>query len=156
MRTYFYLIVLAVALLLTINNPIQAHSHKKNYEIGNLIISNIWARTTPKTATTGAAFLTIKNKGKTNDTLIGVSSEIAKKTKIHKSSIKKNIMKMRHVGRVYLPAGKITKLRPNSFHIMFMGLHKPIKQGDLFLLTLTFKTAGDIKLLVKASKVAEK
>jgi len=156
MKIYLPLIALAAALLFTINKPIQAHSHTSTTKVGGLIISNIWVRTTPKTSKTGAAFLTIKNKSETNDTLVGVSSEIAKKTEIHQSSIKNNIMKMRRVGKINLPAGGVTELKPNSFHIMFMGLHAPIKQGDLFPLTLTFTTAGVVKLMIKASKVAEK
>jgi copper(I)-binding protein len=153
---YMSLITLATTLLFTINSPIQAHSHKSTTELGDLIISNTWARTTPRTAKTGVAYFVIKNRGKADDTLVGVTSEIAKKTEIHQSSEKNNIMHMRHVGKVNIPAGSVAELRPNSFHIMFMGLHAPIKQGDIFPLTLTFKTAGTVKVMVKASKAAEK
>ena len=150
------LIALATTLLFIINNPTQAHNHKSTTELGDLIISNIWARTTPRIAKTGAAFFIINNRGETDDALIGVSSEIAKKTEIHQSTIENNIMKMRHVGKVNVPAGSVAELRPNSFHIMFIGLHAPIKQGSFFPLTLFFKTAGTVKVMVKTSKAAEK
>jgi copper(I)-binding protein len=102
------------------------------------------------------AFFIIKNKSTFDNVLLGVSSEIAKKTEIHQSSTENNIMKMRHVGNVDLPAGSVTELKPGSFHIMFIGLYAPIKEGDLFPLTLTFKTAKDVKIMVKASKLPEK
>ena len=156
MNKYLSLLALTTAIFLTIINPIQAHDHKSATKVGGLIISNIWARVTPQTAKTGAAFFIIKNESKTDDTLVDVSSKIAKKTEIHKTSMKNNIMKMRHVGKIVVPAGGVAELKPNSYHIMFMGLHSPIKHGDLFPLTLTFKIAGIIKIMVKASKVAEK
>jgi copper(I)-binding protein len=153
---YISLILLTVAIFLTIINPIQAHDHNGATKVGDLIISNIWARVTPQASKTGAAFFIIKNKSKTDDTLVDVSSKIAKRTEIHKTSMKDNIMKMRHVGKIVVPAGGVAELKPNSFHIMFMGLHSPIKHEDIFPLTLTFKTAGAVKIMVKASKLAEK
>jgi copper(I)-binding protein len=150
------LIALATTLFFTTSNLIQAHDHSRPVEVGGLIISNIWARATPRTAKTGAAFLTIKNKSKTEDTLIGVSSGVAKKTEIHKSSIENSIMKMRHIGKVSVPAGGLAELKPDSFHIMFMGLYAPIKHGDLFPLTLIFKTAGTVKVMVRAYKQRRK
>ena len=150
------IMALATTFLFTINNPSKAHDHKYTTELGNLIISNIWARTTPRTAKTGAAFFIIKNKGKNDDILVGVSSEIAKKTEIHQSSIENNIMKMRHIGKVNVPAGDVTELKPSNFHIMFMGLYAPIEKGDLFPLMLTFKIAGTVKIMVKAYKTEEK
>ena len=152
MKNFSALMALAITLLFTINTPSQAHSHKKMATVGDLVITEIWARTTPKTAKTGAAFFMIKNNGKTDDTLIGVSSELAKKTQIHQSSMENGIMKMRHVGKVAVPAGGMATLKPGSFHIMFMGLHNPINQGDEFPLTLTFKNSGTLKIMVKAQK----
>ena len=156
MKIYMSLITLTTVLLFAVNNPSQAHGHKNATEVGGLIISNIWARVTPKTSKTGVAFFIIKNKSKFDNVLLGVSSEIAKKTEIHQSSTENNIMKMRHVGNVDLPAGSVTELKPGSFHIMFIGLYAPIKEGDLFPLTLTFKTAKNVKVMVKASKLPEK
>ena len=156
MNKYISLILLTIAVFLTIINSIEAQDHNSGTKVENIIISNIWARVTPQTAKTGVASFTIKNKSKTNDTSFEVSSKIAKRTKIHKTSMKNNIMKMRHVEKIVVPAGGVVELKPNSFHIMFMGLHSPIKPGDLFPMTLTFKTAGTIKIMVKASKLAEK
>jgi copper(I)-binding protein len=156
MKIYVSLITLITVFLFAVNNPSQAHDHKNATTVGGLIISNIWARVTPKTSKTGVAFFIIKNKSKSDNVLLGVSSEIAKKTEIHHGSIENNIMRMRRVGNVNLPAGSVTELKPGSFHIMFIGLYKPIKEGDLFPLILTFKTDKNVKVLVKAFKLPEK
>jgi copper(I)-binding protein len=156
MKICISLITLTTALLFTINNPSQANGQTISREVGDLIISNIWARVTPEKAKTGAAFFTIKNKSKFDDALIGVSSEIAKKTAIHQSFVENDITKMRHVRTVELPAGGVTELKSGSFHIMFIGLYAPIKEGNVFPLTLTFKTAKNINVMVKASKSTTK
>ena len=152
MKNFASGMALAFTLLFAIKTPSQAHSHKNIATVGDILITEIWARTTPKTAKTGAAFFIIKNNGKTDDTLIGVSSGLAKKTEIHQSSMVKGIMKMRHVGKVAVPAGGIGILKPGSFHIMFMGLYNPINKGDEFPLTLTFEKSGTLKIMVKAQK----
>ena len=155
MKIYVFLITLITVFLFAVNNPSQAHDHKNATTVGGLIISNIWARVTPKTSKTGVAFFIIKNKSKSDNVLLGVSSEIAKKTEIHQSSIENNIMRMRRVGNVNLPAGSVTELKPGSFHIMFIRLHEQIKKGDTFPLTLVFKRAGTVIVTVKASKIAK-
>ena len=156
MKSFASGIALAFTLLFAIKTPSQAHSHKNIATVGDILITEIWARTTPKTAKTGAAFFIIKNNGKTDDTLIGVSSGLAKKTEIHQSSMEKGIMKMRHVGKVAVPAGGTGILKPGSFHIMFMGLYNPINKGDEFPLTLIFEKSGTLKIIVKAQKLIGK
>jgi copper(I)-binding protein len=70
--------------------------------------------------------------------------------------MEKGIMKMRHVGKVSVPAGEIAILKPGSFHIMFMGLYNPINKGDELPLTLIFKKSGTLKIIVKAQKLMGK
>ena len=156
MKNFASGMALAFILLFAIKTPSQAHSHKNIATVGDILITEIWARTTPKTAKTGAAFFIIKNNGKTDDTLIGVSSGLAKKTEIHQSFMKKGIMKMRHVGKVAVPAGGVAILKPGSFHIMFIGLYNPINKGDEFPLILTFEKSGILKIMVKAQKPKSK
>lgn len=156
MKKFTSLMALAITLLFAINTPSQANDHKKSATVGDLVITKIWARTTPKTAKTGAAFFMIKNNGKTDDTLIDASSTLSKKTEIHQSSMENGIMKMRHVGKIAVPAGAMVLLKPGSFHIMFMGLYGPINEGDEFPLNLSFEKAGSVKIMVKAQKSTTK
>ena len=141
------------AALITLGSPSAfAHEHGKMVKAGNLMISGIWARSTPPTAKTGAAFFVIKNTGSVDDVMIGAKGAISKKTEIHESKIQGGVMKMQHVGKVAIPAGGTAELKPGSFHIMFMGLNGPIKEGDTFPLTLTFEQNGEVEIMVTAIK----
>ena len=48
-----------------------------------------------------------------------------------------NVMRMRPVKALELPAGKAVELKPNGYHVMLMGLKDRIKDGDRITLTLT-------------------
>jgi periplasmic copper chaperone A len=67
-----------------------------------------------------------------------------------------DVMKMRQVQGLDLPAGKTTELKPGGFHIMMMQLKGPVKNGDTVPLTLTFEGADkktftqDISATVRA------
>ena len=38
------------------------------------------------------------------------------------------------------------ELKPNSLHIMFMGLTAPVKEGEAITGTLTFEKAGTVDI----------
>ncbi|MEE2956063.1 MAG: copper chaperone PCu(A)C [Pseudomonadota bacterium] len=126
-------------------NHHQAHSQKpklhKN-QTHNIIIERIWARAS--IGKTGAAFLTILNKGKSEDKLIKVISKIANRAELHTHIQDGDIMRMRHVKHVPIPPNGLTILKPGGFHIMFMGLKQKLTKSDQFLLTLVFEKAGKI------------
>lgn len=152
MKLFSFMAAVAVTLAALYSTPSAAHEHKKMVKAGDLMISGIWARPTPPTAKTGAAYFVIKNTGSVDDVLIGVKGRVSKKTEIHETKMLGSVMKMQHVGKVEIPAGGTAALKPGSFHIMLMGLYGPIKKGDTFPLTLTFEKNGDVEIMVKASK----
>lgn len=47
------------------------------------------------------------------------------------------VMKMRAVDALALPAGQPVALKPGSYHVMLMGLQRPIQAGETVPLTLT-------------------
>jgi periplasmic copper chaperone A len=58
-------------------------------------------------------------------------------------------MKMREVaGSLSIPAGGSVALKPSSYHVMLIGLKKPLTVGEKFPLTLTFEKAGNISVTV--------
>jgi periplasmic copper chaperone A len=120
-------------------------------QTGQVEITNAWARATPGGATTGAAYLTIVSP--VADRLVGASSPVAKSAQLHTMTMQGNIMKMRPVAGIDLPAGKAVTLKPGGLHIMLTGLTAPIKDGQNFPLTLTFKNAGSKEVTVKVAKV---
>jgi hypothetical protein len=108
-----------------------------------------YARATPAGAMSGAAYMTLTNKTQTADRLTGAASDVAAKVQIHEMKVVDGVMKMREVaGGLAIPAGGSVALKPGSYHVMLMGLKKPLVAGQSFPLTLTFAKAGNISVTV--------
>jgi len=132
--------ILAAALL---SVPALAH----DYTAGALKIGHPWARATPKGAPVGGGYLSITNTGSEPDRLIGGSSQIAKKFEIHSMSMDHGVMKMRELGDgLEIQPGQTVTLKPSGYHIMFVDLAQPLKQGDKIPATLEFAKAGKVQV----------
>lgn len=116
-------------------------------QVGKLVLSKAWSRATPKGASTGAAYLTITNKGDTADRLVSISSALSAKAEVHEMSMNDGVMRMRPVpDGVIIKPGETVTLQPNGYHIMLVGLKAPLKQGDKVVATLVFEKAGSATL----------
>lgn len=105
----------------------------------DLEVKDAWARATVAGQKASGAFMTLTSaKGAT---LVGGSSPVAKSVEIHEMKHEGDVMKMRAVSRVELPAGKAVELT-GSYHIMLMGLSKELKAGDTVPLTLQIESKG--------------
>jgi periplasmic copper chaperone A len=112
---------------------------------GDISIEAPWSRATPGGAKVGAGYLTIKNGGAAPDRLVSAAADIAERAEIHEMSMTDGVMKMRQVSDgVGVPAGGNVALAPNGYHLMFLGLKKPLTEGDTFSGTLTFEKAGTV------------
>src|SRR5579859_4206564 len=116
-----------------------------DYKVGALEIDRPWSRAVPKGATVAAGYVTIKNTGTEPDRLIGGATPVAGKFEVHEMSMDKGVMKMRPVtGGVEIKPGETVELKPQSLHIMMMGLKQPIEKGKPFKGSLTFEKAGSV------------
>jgi len=114
-----------------------------------IVVQEPWARATPSGAMSGAAYMTIDNKSTAADRLTGVASEVAAKVQVHEMKVVNGVMQMRELADgLAIPAGKSVTLKPGSYHVMLMGLKKPLVAGQSFPLTLTFAKAGTISVTV--------
>ncbi len=115
-------------------------------QIGDIEISGGFARAMPPGAPTGSAYLTVTNRGKSEDVLTGVSSP-AGMVELHQMSKSNGMMTMAPVeGGLAIPAGGTVQLQPGGYHLMFMKVGAPFAEGATVPVTLTFKTAGDVTL----------
>jgi periplasmic copper chaperone A len=115
----------------------------------SITVEQPWARATPTGAKTGAAYMTLDNKSGTADRLTGASSDVADKLQIHEMKVENGVMQMREVpGGLPIPAGGSVVLKPGSYHVMLIGLKKPLTAGENIPLTLTFDKAGNISVTV--------
>lgn len=118
---------------------------------GDVKITDAWARATPGGAETAGAYVTVESPA--GDRLTGASTPVAQQAEFHQMTMDGNIMKMRQVDGVDLPAGKPVTLKPGGYHIMLTGLAKPLREGQTFPLTLDFAKAGAREVTVSVGKI---
>jgi len=118
-----------------------------------IAVTDAWARAMPTGAKTGAAYVTLSNKGSVDDKLVGVSTPVAKEAQLHTMIDDNGVMKMRPISAIDVKPGATVTLKPGGMHLMLMGLKQPLKEGESFPLTLTFAKAGKIEATVEVKKV---
>jgi len=138
--------ILGAAIAAAFTPAAFAHS----YELGSLKIGHPWARAT--VAANGGAFLSVDNTGTTPDRLLRASTDIAATVQLHTHIRDGEIMRMREVEAVDLPAGKKIVFEPGGYHIMLLGLKKKLVEGERFALTLEFEKAGKITVDIAIDK----
>ena len=108
-----------------------------------LTVSDAWVRAPAIADQPGAAYLVIQNDGAA-DKLLSVTSDVAQTIELHESMMSGNMMSMSPVPNIEVPANGKAELKPGGFHMMLMGLTRPLKVGDKVQLTLNFEKAGKI------------
>jgi copper(I)-binding protein len=121
-------------------------------EAGDLAIARSWTRAAGQGGT-GAGFLAISNRGAAADRLVAASSPVARVTELHTHVRDGEVMRMRPVEEVEIPAGQTVTLQPGGLHLMLIGLNQPLRQGEAVPLTLRFARAGEVRveLVVEAA-----
>ena len=122
--------ILRALLLLAASGAASAHT----------TVKDAWVRgTVPQQMATGMfGQITHTRGGK----LVSASSPAAADVQIHEMAMSGDVMKMREVASVELPAGKPVDLKPGGHHIMLMGLKQPLKAGDIVSVTLVIMAAN--------------
>jgi periplasmic copper chaperone A len=137
-------IILVTTLLAGLAVPVAVASAQE-YKAGSIEVDQPWSSATPRGASVGAGYMTIKNTGTEPDRLTGVSTPVAGKVEIHEMTMNNGVMTMRPVpSGLEIKPGQTVELKPSSFHLMLMGLKGPIQQGKPFQATLMFAKAGPV------------
>jgi copper(I)-binding protein len=79
---------------------------------------------------------------------IRITSPIARKVEMHSHIRDGEVMRMREVADIPVPAGQTVELRPGGLHIMLIGLTEPLRQGTEVPLTLQFEQAGRLEVML--------
>ena len=119
----------------------------QDYSIGSIQVAKPWTRATPKGAKVAGAYMSITNKGTAPDRLVGGATSAAAGFEVHNMTMDQGVAKMRPVeGGLEIKPGETVELKPGSFHVMFVGLKKPLSAGDQFKATLVFEKAGNVNV----------
>jgi len=111
-----------------------------------------YARASPVNTPNSAAFMTLENTTNKDISLEMVwCYDIAQVAELHTSEIKDGIRTMHKVEKIDIPANSSIVLKPGGFHIMLIGLKKPLEVGETIDINLGFSngTAQTIKAEVK-------
>jgi copper(I)-binding protein len=111
---------------------------------GALLAGHAWAQTTIKDAWvrgtvaqqlgTGAFMKITSAQG---GRLVAVQSPVARTAEVHEMVMQGDVMAMRAIEFLELPAGRAVELKPGGHHLMLMGLKQQLKPGERVPLTLT-------------------
>ena len=127
----------------------------KSWTVGDLVISDAYARATLPHAPVGGGFITVTNKGSADDTLVAASSPLAGDVQLHEMHMKGSVMEMRALpDGVPIPAGKTVTFSPNGLHLMFMKLKGAFVKGKTVPVTLTFAKAGKVTIDLAVGGIA--
>ncbi|MBH1963691.1 MAG: copper chaperone PCu(A)C [Comamonadaceae bacterium] len=133
-----------------------AHAH--DFRAGDLVIDHPYATPSLPGIKNGAAYFRgIRNAGGTSDRLLGARTDVATRVELHSMRTENDVMRMREVPAIELPAGKSIQLRHGQKqHLMLVDLKKPLVVGERFDLTLVFEKAGEktVKVWVQQPREA--
>jgi len=102
-------------------------------------VTKAWARATAPGQDSASVQLTITSK--TDATLTGVESGSAQRGEIHTMVMEGDMMMMRAIESLPLPAKKPVTLGADGNHLMLIGLKNPLKAGHKLPFAITVKFA---------------
>ena len=100
-------------------------------------VSGGWVRSTVPGQKGSGAFMKITAKSGVQ--LTGAASPVAGVAEVHEMKMEGDVMKMRAVPVLAIPAGGSVELKPGGYHLMLMDLKQTLKVGSTVPVTLTFR-----------------
>jgi copper(I)-binding protein len=149
----FRLSAIFASVLAALAVAIVPFARAAEFKAGSLVIDSPWIRATPGGAKVAGGYMTINNRGAAPDRLIGGSFPRATRFEVHEMRMEGTVMRMRQLPNgLEIKPQQAVKLAPGGYHVMFMGLKQPLKQGEKIKGQLVFEKAGtvDIEYVVEA------
>jgi copper(I)-binding protein len=122
--------------------------------MAQVTVKDPWVRATVSQQKATGAFMQITSAQDAQ--LVSASSPVAGVVEVHEMTMEKDVMKMRAMKSLDLPAGKSVELKPGGYHVMLMDLKQQMKEGDTVPVTLVFegkdkkRSTIEVKAAVKA------
>lgn len=124
----------------------MAQGVTKTVKTDAIKIESAYTRATAPGQQVAGGFMKIDNKGNVADQLLSASSPAAGEVQIHEMAMDGNVMKMRQVKDIAVPAGGSVELKPGGYHLMFMNLKGPFAAGQTIPVKLKFAKAGEVEV----------
>lgn len=143
------------AAVLALSLPVSALAHHVDGHVkGDIKVESAYSRAMLPVAKVGGGYLTIVNSGAA-DRLVSATSDRAGEVQIHEMKMDGGVMEMRELkDGVAVPAHGSVEFKPGSYHLMFMQIDKPFKEGETVKATLVFEKAGPVDVELAVGPVA--
>jgi copper(I)-binding protein len=105
-----------------------------------------WVRPSVPGQRASGGFVELLNASPSADRLVGGTTPVADAVELHTMAMEGNVMLMREVDAIPVPAKGKLVLGPGGYHMMLMGLKAPLKAGDKVPVVLRFEKAGELKV----------
>ena len=119
-----------------------------------LELANTWVRALPPTQTNTAAYLSLTNRSAAAVSIVGASSDVAKKVEIHTTREIDGYMRMEQLQGLSVAAGQTVELAPGGTHLMLLGLARMPVPGDAVRLCLELASGDDVCTVAEVRKTA--
>ncbi len=116
-------------------------------------IKDAWVRATVAQQKVTGAFMQLNSAQDAR--LIEVRSPAAATVELHKMDMVDNVMKMRAVDGLDLPAGKSVELKPGGYHIMLIDLKAPVRDGDMIPISLIIEGKDKKRATIELNAIAK-
>ena len=138
--------IICTVLGMTFSASTLAQNVSQTVTTNAIKVENAYTRATVPGQQVAGGFMKIENKGASVDQLLSASSPAAGEVQLHEMAMEGNVMKMRQVKDIAVPAGGAVELKPGGLHLMFMGLKGPFAAGETVPVKLKFAKAGELEV----------
>ena len=118
----------------------------------NVEVKDAWVRATVAQQKATGAFMQLTAKA--DSRVVQATSPMAGVVEIHEMAMENDVMKMRAVPALALPAGKTVELKPGGYHVMLMDLKGPVKEGDVVPVSLVVEGKDGLRQTVEIKAMA--
>ena len=118
-------------------------------QTASITVEGAWARASVQGQKGTGAFMRLTAKDGAR--LVRAESPAAGITEVHEMKMEGDIMKMRAVPALELPAGKAVELKPGGYHLMLQDLKAPLMKDSAVPITLVFQDAKGVESQLKLS-----
>lgn len=108
-----------------------------------LKVEGAWVRSSVPGQQGTAAFMKLTSQKPLQ--LVGVSTPVAGTADLHEMKREGDLMMMRPVSKLDLPAGRTVELKPSGYHLMLQDLKQPLPPGTTVPLTLVLRDAKGVE-----------
>lgn len=134
-----YTLMFLTLFLTLFSHSLFAESSASNQHIS---FTKPWVRLLPPTVMNTAGYVTINNSSDQADKLLAVWSPTINSMSVHQTKQVDGLLKMLEAENATIPAKGQLVMQPGGYHIMLMGLGKPLVENDTILICFEFERAG--------------